>query len=163
MNNQTFFHQTMSQEFERFHNVIAALPGENLSFKHEPRARSAGELVGHIIGHIDDMIELIDDGVIHHRMQVPFSNHQGAVKAFDASYQALLTKLDRVSDDNWAKIGDFRVGDQSIYKAPVQALMWMLLLDAVHHRGQLSTCIRPMGGKVPSIYGPSADSVAAAN
>jgi uncharacterized damage-inducible protein DinB len=27
----------------------------------------------------------------------------------------------------------------------------------VHHRGQLSTYIRPMGGKVPSIYGPSAD------
>lgn len=26
-----------------------------------------------------------------------------------------------------------------------------------HHRGQLSTYIRPMGGAVPSIYGPSAD------
>jgi uncharacterized damage-inducible protein DinB len=33
----------------------------------------------------------------------------------------------------------------------------MLLLDAIHHRGQLSTLIRPMGGKVPAIYGPSAD------
>jgi len=31
------------------------------------------------------------------------------------------------------------------------------LFDIVHHRGQLSTYIRPMGGKVPSIYGPSAD------
>lgn len=161
MNNQTFFHQTMSQEFERFHNVLAALPGENLAFKHEPRSRSARELVGHIIGHVDDMIELIDAGVIHHRMEVPFANHEAAVKAFDTSYQTLLTKLERVSDENWAKIGDFRVGDRSIYQAPVQALAWMLLLDAVHHRGQLSTCIRPMGGKVPSIYGPSADSVAA--
>jgi uncharacterized damage-inducible protein DinB len=27
----------------------------------------------------------------------------------------------------------------------------------VHHRGQLSTYLRPMGGKVPAIYGPSAD------
>src|SRR5688572_30869703 len=94
MNNQTFFHQTMSQEFERFHNVLAALPGENLAFKHEPRSRSARELVGHIIGHVDDMIELIDAGVIHHRMEVPFANHEAAVKAFDTSYQTLLTKLE---------------------------------------------------------------------
>jgi len=27
----------------------------------------------------------------------------------------------------------------------------------VHHRGQLSTYLRPMGGKVPDIYGGSAD------
>ena len=27
----------------------------------------------------------------------------------------------------------------------------------IHHRGQLSTYLRPMGAKVPSIYGPSAD------
>jgi uncharacterized damage-inducible protein DinB len=33
----------------------------------------------------------------------------------------------------------------------------MLMLDAIHHRGQLSTYLRPMGGKVPSIYGPSGD------
>ena len=46
-------------------------------------------------------------------------------------------------------------------RAPSQALMWMLFLDAVHHRGQLSTCIRPMGGKVPAIYGPSADTMMA--
>ena len=34
---------------------------------------------------------------------------------------------------------------------------WGFLLDAVHHRGQLTTYLRPMGSKVPSIYGPSAD------
>ncbi|HZL66321.1 MAG TPA: DinB family protein, partial [Candidatus Limnocylindrales bacterium] len=31
------------------------------------------------------------------------------------------------------------------------------LFDAIHHRGQLTVYIRPMGGKVPAIYGPSAD------
>ena len=38
----------------------------------------------------------------------------------------------------------------------------MLLFDALHHRGQLSVYLRPMGGKVPSIYGPSADTAPAA-
>ena len=40
---------------------------------------------------------------------------------------------------------------------PVGDLLWLFLLDGIHHRGQLSTYIRPMGGKVPSIYGPSGD------
>ena len=162
MNNQTFFQQTLTEEFDRFHNVIAALPGDSLDFKHDPKSRSAGDIVGHLMGHIDDMIELLDAGVIHHRMQVPFANLGGAVKGFDDSYRTLLTKLNGVSDDTWTKVGDFRVGENYSFQAPVQALMWMLFLDAVHHRGQLSTCIRPMGGKVPSIYGPSADTAVGA-
>ena len=33
----------------------------------------------------------------------------------------------------------------------------MMLFDQIHHRGQLSVYTRMAGGKVPSIYGPSAD------
>jgi uncharacterized damage-inducible protein DinB len=36
-------------------------------------------------------------------------------------------------------------------------MLWGFLFDGIHHRGQLSTYLRPMGAKVPSIYGPSAD------
>ena len=42
-------------------------------------------------------------------------------------------------------------------QAPLGGMIWSTLFDLIHHRGQLSTYIRPMGGKVPSIYGPSAD------
>jgi hypothetical protein len=34
---------------------------------------------------------------------------------------------------------------------------WGFLFDIIHHRGQLSTYLRPMGSTVPQIYGPSAD------
>jgi uncharacterized damage-inducible protein DinB len=159
MNNQAFFHQTIAQEFQRFHNVLAALPPGRLDFRHEPRSRSAEELVGHLIGHIQDMVELLDAGVIHHRMQVPFAGLDDAVAKFDDGYLVLQSKLQNVGEDVWAREADFMVGDRSIMRAPAQALAWMLFLDAVHHRGQLSTCIRPMGGKVPAIYGPSADTM----
>jgi uncharacterized damage-inducible protein DinB len=39
----------------------------------------------------------------------------------------------------------------------IENFVWGFLFDAIHHRGQISTYLRPMGGKVPSIYGPSAD------
>jgi len=42
-------------------------------------------------------------------------------------------------------------------KAP--AVTWLVLMNnhAVHHRGQLAAYLRPMGSKVPAIYGMSAD------
>lgn len=36
-------------------------------------------------------------------------------------------------------------------------LLWFLLFDEIHHRGQFSIYLRMADGKVPSIYGPSAD------
>jgi uncharacterized damage-inducible protein DinB len=36
-------------------------------------------------------------------------------------------------------------------------LLWFLLSDEIHHRGQFSIYLRMADGKVPSIYGPSAD------
>jgi uncharacterized damage-inducible protein DinB len=42
-------------------------------------------------------------------------------------------------------------------KEPACDNAWGFLLDIIHHRGQLSTYLRPMGAKVPQIYGPSAD------
>ena len=35
--------------------------------------------------------------------------------------------------------------------------MLTMLLDHVHHRGQFTIYSRIAGGKVPQIYGPSAD------
>ena len=35
--------------------------------------------------------------------------------------------------------------------------VWFLLHDQIHHRGQFSIYLRMAGGKVPSIYGPTAD------
>ena len=42
-------------------------------------------------------------------------------------------------------------------KAPGVNFLAMALKHSVHHRGHLSTYLRAMGGKVPGIYGPSAD------
>jgi len=49
------------------------------------------------------------------------------------------------------------IGDKMMMEQPLGEFLWYLFFDALHHRGQLSTYIRPMGGKVPSIYGPSGD------
>ena len=49
------------------------------------------------------------------------------------------------------------MGDAPPWEESVGGFVWGFLFDLIHHRGQLTTYLRPMGGKVPSIYGPSAD------
>ena len=42
-------------------------------------------------------------------------------------------------------------------QAPGVNFLAMTVKHSVHHRGQLSAYLRSMGGKIPSIYGPSGD------
>jgi uncharacterized damage-inducible protein DinB len=157
VSNRDFFVQTLAGEVDRFRSVINSLPDARMDYKPETKSRTAKELVEHLIGHFQDLIELLDHGVINHRMNVPFTTVADGVRMLDGDLQTLLSKLSAADDATWARVAEFRVGDNVIATAPTQALTWMLFLDAIHHRGQLSTYIRPMGGKCPSIYGPSAD------
>jgi len=61
-------------------------------------------------------------------------------------------------ETGWQSDSKMFMGDKMTWKSSKGKMAWGFLLDLIHHRGQLSTYIRPMGGKVPSIYGPSADS-----
>jgi uncharacterized damage-inducible protein DinB len=40
---------------------------------------------------------------------------------------------------------------------PAIVLLQLILNHTIHHRGQLSTYLRPMGAKMPPLYGPSHD------
>jgi Uncharacterized protein conserved in bacteria len=47
-------------------------------------------------------------------------------------------------------------GPKRVEPISVSELVWFMVLDAVHHRGQFSVYLRAAGEKVPSIYGPTA-------
>jgi uncharacterized damage-inducible protein DinB len=157
MSTPGFLHDLLTRERGIFRKVVAAVLEDGREYRPDPKGRSSSELIGHLIGHNLDLIELLDDGVIHHRNQVPFDSVDDAVGLLDRSFATLLEKLAATTDDRWMRPGKFFAGEQLIAEAPCSQLAWMLILDAIHHRGQLSTHLRPMGSKVPAIYGPSAD------
>jgi len=157
MSNLEFFRGMLLNERPIFTKVVGAVLDDGLEHRPDPISRSSRELIEHLIGHNLDMVELIDDAVIHHRVQVPFDTVDDAVKTLDDSFATLLDRLGGLDDERWLEASKFCVGDQVIMEAPRQQLAWLLLMDAVHHRGQLSTHLRAMGSKVPAMYGPSAD------
>ncbi len=158
MTNREFFLQQCVSEFPRFEGVLKAVPPNQLEYRPHPKSRSALELIGHLIGHEQDLVELAETGKINHRMQVPFKDLDEALQLYRTAHAALEKKLASVDDASWESPGQFLLNGKVAYEFPQRDLAWMLLFDGVHHRGQLSTYLRPMGGKVPPIYGPSGDS-----
>jgi len=159
MTNREFFLSHCAAEFPRFLGVLEATPGDQLAYRPHPRSRSAYELIGHLIGHEQDLLELATTGRINHRMQVPFASLQEGLLAYRLAHESLEGHVRAMSDAAWESPGRFLLDGTVIYELPRRDLAWMLLFDGLHHRGQLSTYLRPMGAKVPSIYGPSGDSV----
>ena len=62
-----------------------------------------------------------------------------------------------MGDAAWEQPARFFHNGALVLEQPAGAFLWFVLFDSIHHRGQLAAYLRPMGGKVPSIYGPSAD------
>lgn len=157
MSTLSFFQGQLAKEKSLFVKVVRAVLEDGMEHRPDPKARSSRELIEHLIGHNLDLAELIDDGVIHHRNQVPFESLDDALKQLEESFDVLIEKLGTMDETKWNEAGTFLVGDHVIMEAPREHLAWLLLLDSVHHRGQLSTHLRPMGSTVPALYGPSAD------
>lgn len=157
MTNRDFFLHLTSSEHPRFLGVLKATPASNLDYRPHPRSRSAYELVGHMLGHEVDLVALARTGSIDHQIQVPFGSIDEAVQIYEQAHAEAVPALAACDDAAWEQVGQFRVQGNVLMEAPRRDLAWMLLLDAIHHRGQLSTYLRPMGGTVPGIYGPSAD------
>ncbi len=157
MSTPAFLKSILQYERPLFGNVLAAVPEDGADYRADPKARTARSLIEHLIGHNLDLIELLDEGTIHHRNQVPFDTLESAVTQFDDSLSQVIEKLDDMDEDGWNAPAQFFAGDHLVMEAPRQQIAWMFFLDSVHHRGQLTTYLRPMGSRVPAVYGPSAD------
>jgi uncharacterized damage-inducible protein DinB len=107
--------------------------------------------------------ELKDAAVIVQKHEVSFSMPPAPaslaelIAAYEKNAAALKRKVANLDGAAWAKTAKLLMDGNVAWEAPLGDMLWGFLFDAIHHRGQLSTYIRPMGGKVPSIYGPSAD------
>jgi uncharacterized damage-inducible protein DinB len=147
------FTDTSSHEAETTKKVIRAVPDEKKSYKPDPKSMSAHELAWHIASAEIMFYDVILSG------QPP----AGRPPEPPATIGAILDWYETNHRDRVKKINEMP-GDKLAQNLPLfgmtfPAVMYLDMMNrhSVHHRGQLSTYLRPMGSKVPSIYGGSAD------
>jgi uncharacterized damage-inducible protein DinB len=137
--------------------VIEAIPDGKGDYRPDPNAKSAMELAWHIVAAEHRFLSGIAAGVFdftpNHRPE-SVTNATGIAAWYAESFNSNIEKLSKLSGEQLAKIIDFR----GLFQLPAVAYTQFCMHHSVHHRGQLSTYLRPMGGAVPAIYGESYDS-----
>ena len=137
-------------------SVIAAIPAEKVDYRPDDIVRSAVDLAWHIVTVEVRFMNAASTGAFDLTpMPRPDTVRSGGDvnRWYDREFGAAIEKLTRASGDQLIRIVDFR----GIFQLPAVVYLDVGLRHSVHHRGQLSMYLRPMGAKVPSIYGESHD------
>ena len=151
---------TIKNESRTTKGVLAAVPNTNLDYRPDPCAQSANELLRHIAVADNFFLETVINGVFNPKsVSIPEDLKSPAEIAcwYEETYAKNFQALTAVSPENLVKTVDFR----GLFQMQAFQFIQLGLVHTVHHRGQLSTYLRPMGGKVPAIYGESYDSAQA--
>ncbi len=156
MDDREFFCKRHRAEFPTFVKVLEAMPVDQFAYRPHERSPSALDLVWTLANEMAACTTMIDRGEVRWDPP-PAPLPREAVRVFQAHYEALDERVNRLGDEAWRRPAKLYVGGELLMEQPLGGFLWYLFFDAIHHRGQLSTYIRPMGGKVPSIYGPSGD------
>jgi uncharacterized damage-inducible protein DinB len=144
-------------ESKAFVSVLKAMPSGRLDHRPDAKARTAAELGSLIAAEEAALLELIDKGRILWEETKPLGSVDEMVALYERSHAAVNERLESMDEEGWKRRVEFVMTSGGTWADSLGEFAWGFLLDQVHHRGQLSTYLRPMGGKVPSIYGPSAD------
>jgi uncharacterized damage-inducible protein DinB len=135
--------------------IIEAIPADKLDYKPDPKAKTAMELAKHIAGSEMFFMGAVANGEFNRAdAAIPETVTTPAQLSawFDESYAKATAKLAAVSPEALVKVINF-----AIFSFPAIAYVGLMNNHSIHHRGQLSTYLRPMGSKIPRIYGGSAD------
>lgn len=140
--------------------VIEAIPDANKEWKPDPKARSAWDLATHLAAADVWFLDAIINGAFgsdpdaETKLKAAAPTPAALADWYKHTFPAKLEQMLALPDHKFTDVIDF-FG----MKNPAIVYVNFCLVHGVHHRGQLATYLRPMGGKVPSIYGGSADEV----
>ncbi len=142
------------KEFATTLKVMNAFPEDKLDFTPHERSQSAKKILSTFVFEMF-LIEYYVFGEALDRTL--FQSYapgelQAIISDFKKHADKVLSKIENLADAEMNKNVEF-----AGTKFKADEFMLMMLFDQIHHRGQMSVYIRLAGGKVPSIYGPSAD------
>ena len=141
-------------------SIIEAIPLDKGDYRPDEISKSALELAWHIAVTEMRFLEAVAAGEFDFSPRpLPDSvKNSGDLAAwYTENFAPRFEALTKLSSEQLLKIIDFR----GMFQLPAVTYLNFLLHHSIHHRGQLSMYLRPMGAKVPSIYGESYDAAEA--
>ena len=138
-------------------HVIEAVPNDHLDYRPDAKSKTGLGLVRHITLEDEWLLNCIANGEFtpppDDSDACGIMSPADAVARYKEKVPVALDRVRAMSGEKLAQVIDLL----GMIQAPGVNFLAMAIKHSVHHRGQLSSYLRAMGGKVPGIYGPSAD------
>jgi len=150
-------------EYKTTLRVLQAVPADKGEYRPDERSMTALDLAWHIASadiffmHLASKTPMQGDGT----RPAELANGPAVAAFYAENFPKALTLIENITGEQLVEEIEFHT-----FKTTALGYLQLNLVHGVHHRGQLSAYLRPMGAKVPSIYGGSADepmSAAASN
>ena len=146
----------LCREHETTKKIIGAIPEAKTAYRPDPIAKTAFDLAAHIAGAENMFLSGVGaEGFDYTVSKRPDSVETIAdvLRWYTASFEKNYERISKADGQGLARAIDFRGRMQM----PSVFFLTLAISHSAHHRGQLSVYLRPMGAKVPSIYGESYD------
>ena len=151
MDEQTRFTELWINESRTTSKVLSRIP-DGSTYKPDPKSRTAQEIAWQILCEETMLIGALESGQASWSPPPMPASMKDVLAVYDAQAARIAGRLRDLPAERWS-------GNMDWFGSPRPAapLAWSFLFDIVHHRGQITTYLRPMGSTVPQVYGPSAD------
>jgi uncharacterized damage-inducible protein DinB len=147
------FVQGLEREYATTRRVLAAVPEDKKDYRPDANARTAFSLASHIASSEVWFLNGIVKGEFVREGDKKFGSVAEIVAYYDKEFPAALAKVKALPADKLAKV----IPAFGMFNLPAAAYLAFVNNHSIHHRGQLAVYLRPMGSKVPNIYGGSFD------
>ena len=151
MDEKSLFTKFWTDESRTTRKVFSRIP-EGSDYRPDKKSRTAKEIAWQIICEERMIIDALETGKVAWAPPPVPATMKEVLDAYDAQSPKMVERWKTLPASRWDGTLDF-FGKQR----PASPMAWSFLFDIVHHRGQISTYLRPMGSTVPQIYGPSGD------
>ncbi|MBL8958443.1 MAG: hypothetical protein JNJ98_01210 [Gemmatimonadetes bacterium] len=151
MNEQALFTKFWVEESQRTRRVLARIP-EGATWVPDPKSRTAQAIAWQIVIEERLILDALETGLMAFTPVPMPATMAEVLRAYDVHAEGAAARLTALPATRWS--GEIAMGGRGRNAA---AMAWSFLFDLIHHRGQITTYLRPMGAKVPQVYGPSGD------
>jgi uncharacterized damage-inducible protein DinB len=154
--------QELEQEAQTTRRVLERVPEDRLEWRPHPRARTLGALAMHIATTPGGVARLAATSPAQapdfRELERTTAHAAELVPALDESVREAKAVLQGLDDAALTATWRLMRGNRELLAVPRGAFLRSIMLNHwYHHRGQLTTYLRELDVKVPSVYGPSAD------
>jgi len=151
MDEKALFTDFWTKESKTTRNVLARIP-EGSEYRPDPKSRTAQEIAWQIVCEEKMIIEALESGKVEWAPPPMPATMKEIVAAYEEQSAGMEQRWKALPAERWEGGLEFFGSER-----PASPMAWSFLFDIVHHRGQITTYLRPMGSTVPQVYGPSAD------